>query len=93
MFRYMFIRWGINLSNLVVFAGESGDTDYEFLVGGVHKTVVLNGVCSDASKVHSNRNYPLEHVLPAMNSNIIECGSCSKEDISVALNNLGFSKE
>ncbi|KAK4729785.1 hypothetical protein R3W88_022773 [Solanum pinnatisectum] len=91
--RYMFIRWGINLSNLVVFAGESGDTDYELLVGGVHKTVVLNGVCSDASKVHSNRNYPLEHVLPAMMSNIVECGSCSKEDISVALNNLGCSKE
>ncbi|XP_075106289.1 putative sucrose-phosphate synthase 1 isoform X2 [Nicotiana tabacum] len=88
--RYMFIRWGINLSNLVVFVGESGDTDYELLLGGIHKTVVLKGVCSDASKVHSNRNYPLEHVLPAKNPSIVECGSCSNEDISVALNNLGF---
>lgn len=28
-----------------------------------------------------------------MNSSIVECASCSKEDISVALHNLAFSKE
>ncbi|KAK6155533.1 hypothetical protein DH2020_009781 [Rehmannia glutinosa] len=43
---YLYLRWGMDLSKVVVFVGESGDTDYEGLLGGVHKSVVLTGVCS-----------------------------------------------
>ena len=57
---------------MVVFVGECGDTDYEGLLGGVHKTVILKGVCVDARKLHSNRNYPLEHVVPSDSPNLVE---------------------
>lgn len=43
-FRYLYVRWGTDLKNVVVFVGESGATDYEGLLAGVPKTVVLKGV-------------------------------------------------
>ncbi|CAK9188204.1 unnamed protein product [Ilex paraguariensis] len=90
--KYLYVRWGINLSNVVVVVGECGDTDYEGLLGGVHKTVVLKGICSDARKLHSNRSYPLEHVLPIDSPNIVEAEGCNSNDISAALGKLGVLK-
>ncbi|XP_027183087.1 probable sucrose-phosphate synthase 1 [Coffea eugenioides] len=88
--RYLQVRWGIKLSNVVVFVGECGDTDYEGLVGGVHKTVVLKGVCSDAPKIYSNRSYPLDHVLPVDTPNIIQSQGPSKDEILESLRKLGL---
>ncbi|CAA3028541.1 probable sucrose-phosphate synthase 1 [Olea europaea subsp. europaea] len=90
--RYLYVRWGINLSNVVVFVGECGDTDYEQLLGGTHKTVILNGLCRDSSKLHTNRSYPLEHVLPIDHPYTVECEQCSKDDIRASLGKLGFNK-
>ncbi|XP_026408592.1 probable sucrose-phosphate synthase 1 isoform X2 [Papaver somniferum] len=89
--RYLYIRWGTELTNMVVIVGECGDTDYEGLLGGVHKTVVLNGVCRKARTVlHSNRNYPLEDVIAYDNPNIVHTGEgCSSTDIKTALGKLG----
>lgn len=42
IFRYLYLRWGVELLKTVVFVGESGETDYEGLFGGL---VVLKGVC------------------------------------------------
>ncbi|XP_076902220.1 putative sucrose-phosphate synthase 1 [Bidens hawaiensis] len=42
--RYLYLRWGMDLTKVVVFIGESGDTDYEGFLGGVHKSVILKGV-------------------------------------------------
>ena len=78
------------MSNVVVFVGECGDTDYEGLVGGVHKTVVLKGVCSDAPKIYSNRSYPLDHVLPVDTPNIIQSQGPSKDEILESLRKLGL---
>ena len=70
----MFVRWGIDLAKMVVFVGESGDTDYEGLLGGIHKSVVLEGVsCSASNALHTNRSYPLTDVisLESNNDNVV----------------------
>ncbi|KAM7265308.1 hypothetical protein ACFE04_002991 [Oxalis oulophora] len=92
--RYLYVRWGVELSNMVVFAGESGDTDYEGLNGGVHKTVILKGVCSDANTVlHSNRSYPLSDVMPFDSPNVMETPeNCTSSDIRISLEKLGLLK-
>ncbi|KAL0407625.1 UNVERIFIED_CONTAM: putative sucrose-phosphate synthase 1 [Sesamum radiatum] len=51
--RYLHVRWGIDISNVVFFVGECGDSDYEALLGGLHKTVILKGQCNGASKIHT----------------------------------------
>ncbi|XP_062099348.1 probable sucrose-phosphate synthase 1 [Humulus lupulus] len=61
--RYLYVRWGMDLASVVVFVGESGDTDYEGLIGGIHKTVILKGVGNGSRILHANRSYPLEHVV------------------------------
>lgn len=42
-FRYLYVRWGVELTKMVVIVGESGDTDYEALLGGMHKSLILKG--------------------------------------------------
>ncbi|RID73747.1 hypothetical protein BRARA_B00877 [Brassica rapa] len=70
--RYLFVRWGIDLANMVVFVGESGDTDYEGLLGGLHKSVVLEGVsCSASNALHTNRSYPLTDVISLESNNVV----------------------
>ncbi|XP_022750289.1 probable sucrose-phosphate synthase 1 isoform X2 [Durio zibethinus] len=91
--RYLYIRWGMELSNVIVFAGECGDTDYEGLLGGVHKTVILKGIGNNALKLHSNRSYPLEHVLSFDSPNILQAEGCCNEDVRVSLRKLGVIKE
>lgn len=76
----------------MVFVGESGDTDYEELIGGVHKTVILRGVCSAASKLHTNRHYPLEHVVPFDSPNLVESEGCTSSNIKASLEKLGVLK-
>ncbi|EOY29434.1 hypothetical protein QUC31_020793 [Theobroma cacao] len=91
--RYLYIRWGMELSNVIVFAGECGDTDYEGLLGGVHKTVIFKGIGNSALKLHSNRSFPLEHVLPFDSPNILQAEGCSCEDVRASLGKLGVIKE
>lgn len=61
--RYLYVRWGADMSNMVVFVGESGDSDYEGLVGGVHKSVILKGACEASFKQLHAKGYPLEDVV------------------------------
>ena len=79
---------------MVVFVGESGDTDYEGFLGGLHKSVILKGVCSSASKeLHANRSYPLSDVVPSNSPNIVEVTEeCSSADLRASLEKLGALK-
>ncbi|CAI0629411.1 unnamed protein product [Linum tenue] len=92
--RYLYVRWGVELTNMVVFTGESGDTDYEGLLGGVHKTVVLKGVCSSAnSQLHLNRSYPLSDVIATDSPNVsYTAEESSSSDIRDSLQKLGCIK-
>jgi len=85
------VRWGIDLSNMVVFVGDSGDTDYEGLLGGIHKTVILKGLASDLREQPGNRSYPMEDVTPLNSPNITEAKECGRDAIKVALEKLGIS--
>ncbi|KAG9448480.1 hypothetical protein H6P81_008445 [Aristolochia fimbriata] len=92
--RYLYVRWGVQLSSVVVFVGESGDSDYEGLLGGVHKTVILGGLCpsSTQSQVHANRSYALEDVVPFDSPNLIRTEGCETNDVKSALHKLGIIK-
>lgn len=92
--RYLHVRWGTDLSNLVVFIGESGDTDYEGLIGGIHKTVILKGVCDAPKPLISIRNYALEDVVAFDSPNIVETEhGCSSSEIFSALQKLSLLKD
>ena len=73
---------------MVVLVGECGDTDYEGLIGGVHKTVILKGIGCNASKLHS-RSYPMEHVVSFSSPNVVQAEGCKIVDIGTALGKLG----
>lgn len=92
--RYLYLRWGVDLSKMVVFVGESGDTDYEGLLSGIHKSIILKGVCTSAiNQLHANRNYPLSDVLPVDSPSIVQATEeCSSDDIRSSLEKLGFLK-
>lgn len=79
---------------MVVFVGESGDSDYEGLLGGVHKSVVLSGVCSSASsQLHANRNYPLTDVVVHDSPNTARTSEgFSSSDIRASLEGLQILK-
>ncbi|CAA0394428.1 unnamed protein product [Arabidopsis thaliana] len=70
--RYLSIRWGIDMSKTVFFLGEKGDTDYEDLLGGLHKTIILKGVVgSDSEKLlRSEENFKREDAVPQESPNI-----------------------
>ncbi|KAL0297141.1 UNVERIFIED_CONTAM: putative sucrose-phosphate synthase 1 [Sesamum radiatum] len=90
--RYLHVRWGIDISNVVFFVGECGDSDYEALLGGLHKTVILKGQCNGASKIHTNRSYPLEHVVPTDDPKTVQCEECDTDGIKATLEKLGVVK-
>ncbi|XP_042471072.1 probable sucrose-phosphate synthase 1 [Zingiber officinale] len=94
--RYLFVRWGVQLSNMAVFVGESGDTDYEGLLGGVHKSVILKGSFNTIpSEVHSARSYPLTDVVAfdSPHNNILRIDGYVASDIKFALEKLGIQKK
>lgn len=84
----------MDLSKVVVFVGESGDTDYEGFLGGVHKSVILKGIGnSTTNQLHANRVYPLSDVTPSESPNIIQTPEeCSSADIRASLGKLGVLK-
>ncbi|KAJ4758091.1 Sucrose phosphate synthase [Rhynchospora pubera] len=92
--RYLYIRWGVELSKMVVFVGESGDSDYEGLLGGVHKTVILKGPFNKPpSSLHQARSYPLQDVVAFDSPNIVQSDGCGTNDIKSALQKFGISKD
>lgn len=79
---------------MVVFVGESGDTDYEGLLGGVHKTIILKGAFNLApSQLHTTRSYPLQDVVAFDSPTVVHNEGRSPSDIQLALRQLGVLKE
>ena len=48
--RYLYVRWGLDIANMYVFLGETGDTIYEDMIRGMHKTLILRGIIYDGSE-------------------------------------------
>lgn len=81
LLRYLFVRWGLNVANMYVFLGETGDTDYEELISGTHKTIILKGVVSKGSEgiLRGPGSYHREDVVPN-ESPLVACISETTED-------------
>ncbi|KAJ7009219.1 sucrose-phosphate synthase 2 [Populus alba x Populus x berolinensis] len=47
---YLFVRWRLNVANMFVILGENGDTDYEEMISGAHKTIILKDVATKGSE-------------------------------------------
>ena len=71
------MRWGADLSNMYVFVGETGDTDYEELLSGVHKTVILEGSVEDGcdNLLRGGYTYHREDVVPLESPHIVRTSS------------------
>ncbi|XP_050219901.1 probable sucrose-phosphate synthase 3 isoform X2 [Mercurialis annua] len=48
--RYIFVRWRLNVANMYVILGETGDTDYEQMICGAHKTIIMKDVVKKGSE-------------------------------------------
>ncbi|RVW74974.1 putative sucrose-phosphate synthase 4 [Vitis vinifera] len=91
--RYLSVRWGIDLSKMVVFVGEKGDTDYEDLLVGLHKTIILRGLVEYGSEklLRNEESFKREDMIPQDSPNIafVEEGY-EALNISAALLTLGI---
>lgn len=79
---------------MVVLVGESGDSDYDGLLGGVHKTVILKGSFNKPpSSLLKSRSYPLDDVVASDSPNIVQSEGCDTSDIKSALQKFGINKD
>ncbi|RVW76093.1 putative sucrose-phosphate synthase 2 [Vitis vinifera] len=64
--RYLFVRWRLNVTNMYVILGETGDTDYEELRSGTHKTVIMKGIVEKGSDelLRKSGSYHRDDVIP-----------------------------
>lgn len=92
LFRYLSVRWAIDLSKVVVLVGERGDTDYEDLITGLHKTLILRGSVEYGSEklIRSDDSFKAEDVVPQHSPNITFSEGCEADDISTALESVGI---
>lgn len=90
--RYLSVRWGIDLSKMVVFVGEKGDTDYEELLVGLHKTVILKGSveCTSEQLLRSKGSFKKEDLVPQDGPSTAFAEGHEVHDISAALERLGI---
>eukprot|EP01018_Ginkgo_biloba_P024501 Gb_17920 [translate_table: standard] len=90
--RYLFVRWGVDLAKMYVFVGETGDTDYEELLPGMHKTIILNNavVAGSENLLRSGDSYQKDDVVPSQNPNVVSIeNGYNYEAIIDALKKLG----
>ncbi|WVZ93615.1 hypothetical protein U9M48_039580 [Paspalum notatum var. saurae] len=91
--RYLYIRWGVDLSNMIVIVGESGDTDYEGLLGGVHKTIILKGSFNASpNQVHAVRSYSLQDVVSFEKPGTASVEGYGPDDLKSALQQFGSAR-
>lgn len=51
---------------MYVFLGESGDTDYEEMISGTHKTIIMKGVVAKGSEelLRTSGSYLKDDIVP-----------------------------
>ncbi|KAI5058997.1 hypothetical protein GOP47_0025316 [Adiantum capillus-veneris] len=90
--RYLFVRWGADLSNMFVFVGETGDTDYEEQLSGIHKTIILRGCVENGCDklLRGGYSYHREDVIPFESPHIVRTDHGTDfEEIRNAIRKLG----
>ncbi|XP_047980807.1 probable sucrose-phosphate synthase 2 [Salvia hispanica] len=64
--RYLFVRWRLNVANMCVVLGETGDTDYEEMISGTHKTLIMKDVVGKGSEelLRTSGSYLRDDIVP-----------------------------
>ncbi|KAM7253097.1 hypothetical protein ACFE04_008820 [Oxalis oulophora] len=84
--RYLFVRWGLNVSNMYVFVGETGDTDSEEMISGTHKTIVIKGAVTKGSEGLLRATNLRDDIVPSESPLITNVsGDASADEIANAL--------
>ncbi|GLT61021.1 hypothetical protein SLA2020_337570 [Shorea laevis] len=84
--RYLFVRWRLNVANMFVILGETGDTDYEELISGTHKTLIMKGVVAKGSDQLLRTTDLKDDIFPAESPFITSISDGAKaEEIANAL--------
>lgn len=92
--RYLFVRWRLNVANMYVILGETGDTDYEELISGTHKTLIMKGVVTKGSEelLRSTGSYLREDTVPGESPLVAYCSEeATAEEIASALRQVSKS--
>lgn len=79
---------------MILFTGERGDTDYEDLLGGVHKTVILRDsvVYGSEMNVHSEDDFKKDDTVISLdNTKVALAEGFGVLDISKALDSFSGS--
>ncbi|GAU12334.1 hypothetical protein TSUD_252850 [Trifolium subterraneum] len=90
---YLFVRWRLNVANMYVILGETGDTDYEEMISGTHKTIIMKGVVSKGSEelLRGPGSYQRDDVVPNESPLVAYITETSEESIANALKQLSIS--
>ena len=94
VFRYLFVRWRLNVANMYVILGETGDTDYEELRSGTHKTVIMKGIVGKGSEelLRTSGSYHRDDVVPGDSPQMAYTnGEATANEISKALQKVAKS--
>ncbi|XP_061350177.1 probable sucrose-phosphate synthase 3 [Gastrolobium bilobum] len=88
--RYLFVRWRLNVANMYIIVGETGDTDYEELISGTHKTIIMKGVVSKGSEelLRGPASYQREDVVPNESPLVAYISETTEDKIANALKEL-----
>lgn len=76
------MRWRLNVANMYVFLGESGDTDYEEMIAGAHKTLIMKGVVSKGSEelLRTNASFLRDDIVPTESPMVTNLNSGASAD-------------
>ncbi|EOY05211.1 Sucrose phosphate synthase 3F isoform 5 [Theobroma cacao] len=82
----LFVRWRLNVANMFVIAGESGDTDYEELISGAHKTLIIKEIVANGSEGLLRTTDLRDDIVP-VDSPLVTCikGGATADEIANAL--------
>lgn len=89
--RYFFVRWRLNVANMYVIVGETGDSDHEELIPGTHRTLIMKGVVTKGSEdfIRSAGSYQKDDIVPEDCPQIAHVNENAKaEEIANALKQL-----
>lgn len=86
--RYLSVKWSIDLSKVILFMGERGDTDYEDLLGGLQKTVILGGLEMNVHSVYGLKKD--DTVIDQDSVKVALAQGFGVDDISIALGRFGI---
>ena len=88
------MRWGVDVANMTMFVGETGDTDYEELIPGLHKTIILKAAVKEGSEhlLRSSHTYTKDDVVPSDSPFIVTTDGYGVDHIVCALRKLSTCK-